>query len=298
VASARMSLVAALATLLVSGLAAAYIYPLSSNVAIIAASAGFHAIIFFLVPAKGDEGSNTTDGSKGMSASYIKTCIVSNVHAIVTIVYVSVWIYKFKLDVSNLDRTIGGGVDGTGDEYQSAIMAYSIGYFTYDFFVVCLDATVFTWGALIHHVLIGLSFGMGLFGGIARPLHFFYLLEELSTPFLNIKTLYRHHPTVHQAASLLFAVMFLASRMVYGMWIYYHIMLNVMPFTVSTYYLNPFFRFQFFFQIITCTGTRILNAYWTYLIVGKLIEAVTGKPRKSKKPRHAAATGTAADKLE
>ena len=63
-----------------------------------------------------------------------------------------------------------------------------VGYFAYD--TVCMlyyRRVLGNWGSYVHHIVIGLAMGVGIWTGVARTYHFIYLLEELSTPFLNMK---------------------------------------------------------------------------------------------------------------
>lgn len=91
----------------------------------------------------------------------IKSYIVSTVHAIVSVLSVLHHFRRYNVNLKQMNRLLGGGVHGTGDEWMFYSVCYSSGYLIYDFLLMLIDKSVRTGSALIHHILILLSFCSG-----------------------------------------------------------------------------------------------------------------------------------------
>lgn len=206
-------------------------------------------------------------------------------------------------------RTTGGGVESKGDSWMAYPVGVSVGYFVSDLLVMLQYQEVYDFQAILHHILIGnkkriqknsetklefdwinksvgSAFMLGLYGKLGHPYHFFYLLEEISTPFLNLKWFLAHgekreDTSQHLTISLLFAFTFFMGRIVFGGYIYV-IILRTVKHCVTHYSYSPFLIFQTFVQLSLCTASRILNTYWFYLIMKKLRVTFFGS-RKAKR---------------
>lgn len=176
--------------------------------------------------------------------------------------------------MKQINRIIGGGIFGTGDEIMVYSVCYSSGYFLYDLMLMCKDKSVRTGSALIHHTLILLTFLSGLFNRICHPCHFYLLAEELSTIPLNLKTIYRNRPRLHQFFSLLFVISFFISRLVYGSIICGYAFLAAPQFFQMALNQDDIFSFLMALsQASFCILTRVLNIYWAYLIFQKIFKS-------------------------
>ena len=240
----------------------------------------------FFVPSSPTPPSSSTPRAPPRSTAVFRNYITSTFHAAVAVVYVLLWYALFSADLTSLPRGIGGGLRGTGDEYMQPVLAFSLGYFLYDTACMLLYPETASTAAFIHHVSIGSAFVLGLSTRCCRPFHFFLLLEELSTPPLNLKTIFRHRPALSDAMALAFAVSFIGVRMVYGMYVYYFAVLQLLPFVRVAAEDGEWVQvFCAWYQFTMCTASRLLNAYWTALIVRKVWKSTAGsKGSHSTKP--------------
>lgn len=115
------------------------------------------------------------------------------------------------------------------------------------------------------------------------PFHFYLLLEELSTPPLNIKTLYKHNTTIAEISSLIFAVTFFLCRILYGTYIFVQGIPNLIPYLNVAYsdmrYVD---MVHVAIQLTLFVATRILNFYWMSLITNKVYIALFSKRKRKK----------------
>jgi hypothetical protein len=144
-----------------------------------------------------------------------------------------------------------------------------------------------TTSAFIHHLTIGSALALGLYsGGCCRPYHFFMLAEELSTIPLNVKAMYKHHERINTIASLLFALTFFLSRMIYGMYVYLYA-LSVLPdYLLLCADAKAWNLFTCaLLQCAMCTISRVLNFYWFWLIAKKIRQSMSPSDSKKRKAR-------------
>jgi hypothetical protein len=201
----------------------------------------------------------------------IKSYIISTIHALISVLSVLNYFLKYETNLKQINRIVGGGIFGTGDEIMVYSVCYSSGYFFYDLILMCKDKSVRTGSALIHHILVLLSFLSGLFTRICHPCHFYLLGEELSTIPLNLKTLYRHQPRFHQIFSLLFVFCFFISRLIYGSIICGYAFYAAPEFFRLALNIDDISSFSVgISQALLCLLTRLLNIYWIYLIIRKI----------------------------
>jgi hypothetical protein len=91
----------------------------------------------------------------------IKSYIVSTFHAVISVFSVLNYFLRYEIDLRQINRLLGGGLTGTGDEWMFVSVCYSSGYLIYDFLLMSFFKSVRTGSALLHHVLILLSFCSG-----------------------------------------------------------------------------------------------------------------------------------------
>lgn len=141
---------------------------------VIAASTLVHFLIFALWR------------SEGARTVFARSCVASNFHALFVLSYVLGWMVWFGADFSDAERLWVGRL-GTGDELMKYCVAVSIGYFVSDLAIMTLHRETRSLGSVVHHLVICPAFLLAMHSRVAHPYHFFFLLEELSTPFLNMK---------------------------------------------------------------------------------------------------------------
>ena len=104
----------------------------------------------------------------------VKSYIVSSFHAFVSVFTVANYFLRCEINLKQINRLLGGGVTGTSDELIFVSVCYSSGYLMYDFLLMLICKSVRTGSALLHHVLILLSFCSG------RDQSLFFLSLSLS----------------------------------------------------------------------------------------------------------------------
>ena len=199
--------------------------------AYIFASFVLHSILFLILPAspwmpKVGEAPKSHKGPKPFDREgekvKIKNGLVSSFHATITALAVILWHANYSFEVWNWQRNLQGGIatpdNINGDAWFARVTSFTVGYFIYDTLcVLYYHRHIGNTGTYIHHIVIGGAILPGIFCGIGGAYHFIYLLEEISTPFLNFKNLYRDSPTAYKYWSIAFAVTFFLSRGVYGL---------------------------------------------------------------------------------
>jgi len=121
---------------------------------------------------------------------------------------------------------------------------------------------------------------LGLSNRICHPCHFYLLAEELSTIPLNLKTIYRHRPRLHNIFAFLFAGSFFVSRVIYGSIVCGYAFRAAALFGQMAFHIGDLKSFVFVvLQASLCVLTRLLNFYWTILIVKKLFHSLQSKKK-------------------
>ena len=204
----------------------------------------------------------------------IKSYIISTIHALISVISVLNYFLTYQVDLKSLNRIMGGGIYGSGDEIMVYSVCYSCGYLLYDLILMLIDKTVRTTSSLVHHILILFIFLNGLFSGVCHPCHFYLLGEELSTIPLNLKTIYRKSPRLQNIFSLLFVICFFLARLIYGSIICGYAFRSAPEFLRLAWSLNDISSFiSGLLQAFLCILTRILNIYWAILILRKVFSS-------------------------
>ncbi|CAF1489771.1 unnamed protein product [Adineta ricciae] len=208
-----------------------------------------HAIFFAMLP-------NTLTPLK-------KSYIVSTLHAVI-------------------NRIDGGGVYGTGDEIMAYSIAYSLGYFIYDLLLMLYEESVRTPTALVHHVIVLIGLTSGITNGICHTCHFYLLAEELSTIPLNLKAIYHDRARLHDFFGYLFIFTFFLSRIVYGSIICGYAFRGAPTFLRAAMNAGDYSSFVIgILQAGLCLLTRVLNVYWSMLILHKVCSSSKSKKTKA-----------------
>ena len=218
-----------------------------------------------------------TAGSPSLSSAVQRNYCVSTVHAATAVCSVVVWLLVYEVEWRSVQRGLGGGRRGTGDEWQSLAVGWSLGYFAFDLVCMAVHSATRSTGAVVHHCAIGSAFLLGLYTDCCRPFHFLFLLEELSTPPLNVKSLLRHHQRLADFCAALFAASFVCVRLGYGTALYVLACMQFAPFVRQAVADGE--RMQAaaaLFQFVMCTASRALNLYWATIIAQKCKRTMEG----------------------
>lgn len=114
---------------------------------IILISVAFNAIVYRILPSR--------------CSPIIKSYIISTCHALISVGVVFHHFMRYEINFKQMNRLLGGGIFGTGDEFMFYSVCYSSGYLLYDFFLMLFNKSVRTGSALIHHIIILMSFCSG-----------------------------------------------------------------------------------------------------------------------------------------
>jgi len=118
----------------------------------------------------------------------------------------------------------------------------------------------------------------GVYTHIAHATHFLMLAEELSTISLNLKTIYHERPRIHDFFARLFVVTFFLSRLIYGTIICSYSFRAIPKFIQMASDLGDTTSIVIvIIEIILFLVSRILNLYWTVLIVRKVSASFRSK---------------------
>ncbi|CAF1126418.1 unnamed protein product [Adineta ricciae] len=227
-----------------------------------------HAIFFAMLP-------NTLTPLK-------KSYIVSTLHAVVCVISVVNFFAKYSANFTQINRIDGGGVYGTGDEIMAYSIAYSLGYFIYDLLLMLYEESVRTPTALVHHVIVLIGLTSGITNGICHTCHFYLLAEELSTIPLNLKAIYHDRARLHDFFGYLFIFTFFLSRIVYGSIICGYAFRGAPTFLRAAMNAGDYSSFVIgILQAGLCLLTRVLNVYWSMLILHKVCSSSKSKKTKA-----------------
>lgn len=251
--------------------------PAIDAIPLILMSCVLHFLIFFLVPIP----SSMVAKDRPLPRLVIRNYLVSTIHAVNASLLVMAWSYFYDRDLASHSRTLGGGHHEHGDWWGQYAVALTVGYFLHDTIMMCLfPKQLASAGALFHHIVISICMISGLVHHVGHAAHFILLLEELSTPCLNLKSLYKHHPKRRAFFEYSFVFLFFYSRFAYGLWIFVHCCFSYFPLKAAAEnfgdVLSPRLAFM---QLASCFLTRILNFYWGYLIIKKLFARSDNKKK-------------------
>jgi hypothetical protein len=124
-------------------------------------------------------------------------------------------------------------------------------------------------------------FFIGVYTYVAHASHFLMLAEELSTIPLNLKAIYHQQARLRDIFARLFVITFVLSRLTYGTIICIYTFRAVPKFIQMASNLGDTTSIALVMvQVLLFILTRLLNLYWTVLIVRKMIvELRSNKPR-------------------
>jgi len=242
---------------------------------IVAASFVFHGLVFWAAPVRRAKGELS-----------VRMWVVSTVHAVNLAVAAAAYLVASRLERFHGPTQLLNGVAGTVDEWCSPVLAYSTGYFVWDTLVMLRYKELHDVGGTIHHFIIFPSLMLAFFSGVSPPMQLAFFVEEASTPFLNIRSIYRGvNERIYQVCGYLFAFFFFASRLVMGSYIYVscvHVYLRYGAVMLPAWQKQG----AFLWQLVMATLSRGLNLYWGALILRKLFRGGSAASTDSaKRPR-------------
>src|SRR5205809_807146 len=81
-----------------------------------------HSLIFYFLPSS--------------ITPLIKSYILSTVHACTSVFAVCIFYVRSSINLTQVNRILGGGIKGTNDETMTYSICYSSGYFIYDILIM------------------------------------------------------------------------------------------------------------------------------------------------------------------
>lgn len=172
------------------------------------------------------------------------------------------------------------------------------GYLIFDLGYMLAVPTIRDISAITHHLVIGTGFLSGLYAGFVTPYHILFLLNEASTPFVNIHwwicDRMKHvkasvRPQVSSATAtattdiqtltalrtyngVAMWLSFLVARVIVNSFIVYTIVQHVSGDPVIWAVAPTLLPFQ----LLLCTSAQVLNLMWFWQITQGIIRAVKG----------------------
>ena len=175
----------------------------------------------------------------------------SDVNALIQIVVVSMWLVVNAPDVGSLSLV------SHEDEVIANCLTYMLGYLIVDLGVVVFH--LFSYSFVLHHILIASSIVMSLAHGRCLLSLFLFMLEEISTPFLNSTWRTIKMKKDHRKISAVFGLVFVLSRFVYGSFVTRAVTRQILESNNVVDWIN---------LVLVLYPSRLLNIVWLVKIIG------------------------------
>lgn len=218
-------------------------------------AAGFvgSAIVTFIQPSKWSFG--------------IRSRVTSTVHAVV-VAALALWSFVHDFDVWS-----GDFIWGSDLPIIRNTVAVSVGYLAFDTLLCIYAEDIRDVQTFIHHVVVGSAFAIGLATQLATPYHCAFLINEVSTPFVNAHFFLHtsgNKGTIYKLNGFLMWLSFFLFRIVLNPYL-----LSTIWYTIHT--PLPAARFTLAVsQTSMCLVAQVLNVVWFYKITRGLLKAVLG----------------------
>ncbi|KAJ1477974.1 hypothetical protein T484DRAFT_1819166 [Baffinella frigidus] len=162
----------------------------STEIGILIGSALLHQAFFQSI-----SGDTRGDGAK------LKSCYLSHLHCAVAVTSCMVYWATQPVELSSATWMIEGP-EGRNSQWMRYTIAFSVGYLINDLFLMVQHPVVGGGDMIVHHIVCIAFWSLGVFDRCCTPYHFLLFIEELSTPFLNVRWQYRNekNSTTYQAA--------------------------------------------------------------------------------------------------
>mmetsp|Transcript_23369 Transcript_23369/g.65632 ORF Transcript_23369/g.65632 Transcript_23369/m.65632 type:complete len:255 (+) Transcript_23369:164-928(+) len=195
---------------------------------------------------------------------------VSNIHCVVAISSVLAFLWCAPMEDISITELATSNYTGFYGDWIRFTMYFSLGYFLHDLIRI-LQNEPEDLPIIFHHVIMCICIFCAQFMGYYGNLQFMCLLEESSTPFLNMRYFERKDRNSHRykVAEGLFAVFFFLSRLIVGnFWAYVVYTISV-PWSFRN--LGGIYFLHMIVQVTLFTGSRLLNLFWFWKIVAMVV---------------------------
>lgn len=171
------------------------------------------------------------------------------------------------MDVYSPKYMVEGPEDSGDEKWMRHTVSFSVGYFANDLLLMLMYPQIGGRDMIGHHIIIGGFFLLGLLDRCCTSYHFLFMIEELSTPFLNLRWQYRDHraSVVYTVSQVLFAVLFFLSRIVIGTGLVWFSGVRMLPPYIAAQ-ASGRRQLHVSSQLFACTLSRGLNFYWFWKI--------------------------------
>ena len=99
----------------------------------------FNLVIFYLLPT--------------YITPLIKSYILRTIHACISVLAICLFFIYSTVNLTQVNRIIGGGIKNTKDVFITYIVCYSTGYFIADTILMLIDKSIWNQAVLLHHMV-------------------------------------------------------------------------------------------------------------------------------------------------
>mmetsp|Transcript_62554 Transcript_62554/g.101185 ORF Transcript_62554/g.101185 Transcript_62554/m.101185 type:complete len:259 (-) Transcript_62554:159-935(-) len=194
-----------------------------------------------------------------------KSCWISHVHCFFTVPSACFYWLTQPVDFWSSQWMLEGP-GGDLNDWMRCTVAFSVGYFVNDMVLILMDPEVGGMDMLVHHILCIGFWGGGLLDKCGTAYHFLFMIEELPTPFLNLRFQFRDSKDgiIYKVSQAGFVILFFLSRIVIGTGI-----MACNATTMPAYYAlqSSWTKAHIVGQSVAWILSRVLNFFWFSKIV-------------------------------
>jgi len=225
----------------------------------------FHFIFFHALPG------TDSDSQK------VKSCYLSHFHCLVILISCLTYWATMPVDLYSPQFMIIGPEESWKSNWMRLTVCFSLGYFMNDLYLILRHPSIGGIDMIVHHIVIGVFFTSGILDRCCTPYHFLFMIEELSTPFLNLRFQFREkkESNIYIYAQAGFVIMFFLSRIIVGTCFVWVNGMMAMPAYMAAQ-PTDIKRYHIIAQMGACTFSRVLNFWWMWKIV-KIVVRSGGK---------------------
>mmetsp|Transcript_51501 Transcript_51501/g.122636 ORF Transcript_51501/g.122636 Transcript_51501/m.122636 type:complete len:250 (-) Transcript_51501:39-788(-) len=198
----------------------------------------------------------------------LKSIYVSHLHCMIAISSCLLYWCTQSVSVMAPEFMVEGPTDPALANWMRRTISFSVGYFINDLAMMLIHTDMYESDMVAHHIIIGGFFFLGLLDRCCTSYHFLFLIEELSTPFLNLRWQYRTQKDspVYKFSQTAFAVLFFLSRIMIGTGIVWVSGCKMLPGYIMAQ-PSRLRQVHLTMQFVACTLSRGLNLFWFSKIV-------------------------------
>jgi len=199
-------------------------------------------------------------------AQKLKACYLSHIHCATTLTSCIAYWLTYPVSLFSPEFMVQGPA-GFEMQWMRCTVSFSVGYFANDLVRMIQHSSIGGADMIAHHIIIGGFFLTGLIDRCCTPYHFLFMIEELSTPFLNLRWQYRAEKDskVYAFCQAAFVILFFICRILIGTGLVWFGGVVVLP----SYILaqpSAIRQGHLITQFTACTLSRFLNLYWLWKI--------------------------------